>query len=212
MKNNAFIIQIVLGIAIVGLYILHFTKTTPPPSKTEKNTDDNFTGIQVAYIATDSLYAYYNFYKNLLNEFQDKQQKAQIQLQNRLRKLEDEGISYQKRAQAGLMSQNDIQKAEQDFARKQQELQSYQQTVSAGLAEEEQVLNKRILKNITDFLKEYTKEHNYDIILNYTPGNVLWHVGETLDITQDVLDGLNEAYGQQENNTEEINKSEKEDN
>ena len=62
------------------------------------------------------------------------------------------------------------------------------------LAEEEQVMNRQVLNSIMDYLKEYNKDHGYHYVLSNAFGGPLLYSNETLNITQDVLSGLNETY------------------
>ena len=194
------ILYIVIIASVCGSYILHFIGQSPskPQAILPNKAIISAARTKVAYISTDSLYAYYNFYLDASKVFQNKQRKVQNQLQSRIQKLEQESISYQKRAEAGLMSENDIKKAQANMAKKQQELQVYQQTVSNGLLEEEKMLASKMLKKITDYLEVYNDSKQFDIILNYTPGNAFWYVRKGLDITQEVIDGLNEEYAKEE--------------
>lgn len=193
------ILYTVIIVAVAGSYILHFSNKEE--SKLEQVAKSkaiiSSARTKVAYISTDSLYTYYNFYLDASREFQAKQRKVQNQLQSRIQKLESESVGYQKRAEAGLMSENDIRQAQADMAKKQQELQVYQQTVSNGLVEEEKVLADEMLSKITNYLEVYNSSKQYDIILNYKPGNSFWYVGKGLDITQEVIDGLNEEYAKE---------------
>ena len=193
------ILYIVIIVAVAGSYILHFTNREEKQLEAVAKSKAIISAARtkVAYISTDSLYTYYNFYLDASRKFRTKQQKVQNQLQSRIQKLESESISYQKRAEAGLMSENDIKKAQTDMAKKQQELQVYQQTVSSGLMEEEKALADEMLAKITRYLEVYNNSQQYDIILNYAPGNAFWYVGKGLDITQEVIDGLNEEYAKE---------------
>ncbi len=93
------------------------------------------------------------------------------------------------------MSQNEVRATEEDLMGQQQDLQKYSQTISAGLMEEESVLNEKLYDNIQAYLKEYNADGRYDVILNYTArSTTFWLAQEGLDITRDVLDALNERY------------------
>ncbi|MEO7802253.1 MAG: OmpH family outer membrane protein, partial [Ginsengibacter sp.] len=50
-----------------------------------------------------------------------------------------------------------------------------------------------ILKKIQDFLKVYNKDKRFDYIFSYEPG-FMFYKDSTLDITRDVVVGLNKSY------------------
>ena len=47
--------------------------------------------------------------------------------------------------------------------------------------------------SIENFLKDYNKDHKYAIILSKVENNILY-ADKSLDITEDVLNGLNKRY------------------
>jgi outer membrane protein len=194
MKNASLILNIVLLLAIIPLYYFQFAGNKPVVSDDSGRVVTENGGARIAYIDTDSLFQNYQYYDDISKDYRVKRERAQKQLENRTRALEEKFVSLQRRAQAGLMSQNEIRRSEEELVKEQQDLQVYQQTVSAGLIEEEQLLNKQLFDKITAYLEGYNKDKGYDMIMNYTKGNAIWLADEALDITQEVLSGLNTAY------------------
>jgi outer membrane protein len=62
-------------------------------------------------------------------------------------------------------------------------------------AEEEQVMLRRIQHSITDYLKIYNQNKGFQIILSGTFGGPLLYGNPSIEITQDVIAGLNVEYG-----------------
>ncbi|MEN7546822.1 OmpH family outer membrane protein [Rapidithrix thailandica] len=193
MKNLSIVLNVVLIIAVGILYVFQF-KGNGAGENTAGSAGSDNQSVTVAYVNTDSLIMYYDYYDDISVDFQNKKVKMQKQLESRGRKLESEVVSFQKRAQAGLMSQNDIRSTEQNLLQKQQEFEVYRQTVMSGLVEEEQVLQKQLYERIYNFLEDYNKDKNYDVIFNYVQGSAIWLAEDALDITDEVLKGLNENY------------------
>jgi outer membrane protein len=52
-------------------------------------------------------------------------------------------------------------------------------------------MKKNVLKKVQDFLAEYNKDKRFDYILSYEPG-FMFYKDESLNITDDVVKGLNE--------------------
>lgn len=197
MKVASLILNIVLLLAIIPLYIFHFSdegSSLLGGGEVDKAGMGGAAASKVAYINTDTLFQNYNFYEDISADYQEKREKVQKQLETRTKKLENKLVGFQRRAQAGLMTRNEISAAEQELAQEQQDLQTYQQTVSAGLLEEERALNERLFDRITVYLEDYNQQKGYDIIFSYNKGNNIWLAEDALNITQDVLQGLNDQY------------------
>jgi len=203
MKAASLVLNIVLLLAIIPLYYFHFVgKPDFMQTDAQQAGMDSPAATVMAYVNTDSLFEGYNYYTDISKDYREKRAKIEKQLANRTSKLESKVLSVQRRAQAGLMSRNEISAAEQELARDQQELQTYQQTVSAGLMEEERNLNEKLYNKIMDYLKEYNKSKGYKIIFNYTKGQNIWIAEDALNITDEVLNGLNDAYSAEKTATE----------
>lgn len=195
-----YLLNLILFLLVVGLYVLHFSgkKASKKPLEQEDTAQTETKKAhtsKIAYVNMDTLFEYYDYYQVLSEDFGKKKEKAQKNLEKRGRKLESDMLSFRRRAEAGLMSQNDIRAAEQKLLAQQEELQRYSQTVSAGLLEEESVLNQKLYDNIQAYLKTYNKEKQYDLIINYAERSpAFWLAQEGLDITQIVLDSINQRH------------------
>lgn len=197
MKQINTILNVILALAVTILFILYFKDANSEKSVSQKNKQPVMSqgnDIKIAYINSDTLYQYYNYYEDIVAGYKKKREKAERQLKSRATKLQNKMISFQKRAQAGLMSQNEIQSKQKELVKEEKDIQMYQQTIMEGLVEEEKELNNNLYDKITDFLKEYNRGKNYSIIIGYARGNMVWYADDALDITQEVLDGLNEKY------------------
>jgi outer membrane protein len=60
--------------------------------------------------------------------------------------------------------------------------------------QEEAKLNKELYDRITNFLKSYGQEKGLQVVLKFDPTSDVLYGGQNLDITQDVIKGLNEAF------------------
>ncbi|MCS6832315.1 MAG: OmpH family outer membrane protein [Flammeovirgaceae bacterium] len=180
----------------------------------EKTGETNATALvatpRYAYVNIDTLLLYYKFYDAISADYREKRAKSDKQLQTRYAKLQEEFINTQKRAQAGLMSQNDIAKAEEDLAKKQQELQMLQNSLQEGLLAEEQNLMKQLNDRLLNYLKKYNEDKKYDLIFSYGAGSPILIASESLDITQVILDGLNAEYEEELKKKAQEKKEEKE--
>ncbi|GAB3814136.1 hypothetical protein GCM10028895_06940 [Pontibacter rugosus] len=96
---------------------------------------------------------------------------------------------------AAGMSEQQRASTEQRLAQKQQQLQALQQSSGNELATEESEEMKKIYDRVEEYLKKISEERGYRMVLTYQRGNSAILYGDsTLDITTQVVEGLNEAY------------------
>ncbi|MCS6967265.1 MAG: OmpH family outer membrane protein [Cytophagales bacterium] len=204
MKNNlSLLLNIVLLAAVAYLYYLHFSAQNPAVTTSVAKDSSS---VPIAFINTDTLLSNYKMFEDMQNELAEKRSKVEKQLIARGQSLQQEASSVEKRIQAGLMSNNQIREAQENLSRKEQELMAYRETVMAGLMEEEKIINNRVYDSLISFLKEYNKDKKFRYILGYTKGGGILLADEHLDITDEILKGLNEKYKQSLNKPVESSK------
>ena len=77
---------------------------------------------------------------------------------------------------------------------KQQQVGNFQQAIQRQSEEEDNKLSAEVVNEVNAYIQEYGEHHHYKIIIGAnSSGNVLY-AQDGVDITQDVLKGLNEAY------------------
>lgn len=86
---------------------------------------------------------------------------------------------------------------EEDLGKKRQNLDLYQRSLEQELMEEQAKVNEELYTKVTDYLKGYAEGKQLHVVLKYNTGSDLLYGGTTLDITKDVIDGLNELYKQE---------------
>jgi outer membrane protein len=101
---------------------------------------------------------------------------------------------FQRQAQAGGMSQQQGQTKQQQLAAKEQDIMMYRDNTSNALAEEQAGKTDELISNIQDYLKKYNEDDRYDMVIGYSKGGGVLYAKEKMDITAEVLKGLNEEY------------------
>ena len=147
------------------------------------------------FVRMDSLLNQYDMFMDLRTELEEKVKKAQSDLEVKGRAFERDVTDFQDKVNKGLLTRSESQKRADELTRREQQLREEQQRTSMELEDEQMVLLNRVSQNIDDYIKVYNQEKNYSLILNTSAGNntVLWG-NPGLDITTDVVKGLNEAY------------------
>ena len=88
-------------------------------------------------------------------------------------------------------------KIEENLMRKEQELRAFGENAANKLQEEQVKFNEKLFDKVSDYLKEHTKGKNYKIVMNYTKGTGILYANDSLDITNEVLEGLNAQYNKE---------------
>lgn len=193
MKNISLIMNVVLLVAVGVLFYLHFSGGSSNASDASVATPGSIpSDIKIAFIKSDSVLKYYDFFKANSDMFEAKQKKAQQQLQDRLAGFQNEAAAYQRNV--GSMTLSQVKAVEEDLTKKQQNLQMYERTLSQQLLEEQTKMNQELYDRITAYLKKYGAENNLHVVLKYDPTSDVLYGGDALDITKPVIDGLNAEY------------------
>lgn len=191
MKNASLILNVVLLVAVVILYILHFSSGSSPASNSGTG-NATPSDLRIAYINQDTVLKYYDFVKVNADKLEAKQKSFADQLNARQTSLQREVQAYQQGAANLTIGQ--ARAVEEDLQKKGQNFQLYQQSLQQQMAEEMGKVNEQLYSKITDYLKTYSKERGIAVIIKYDRESDLLFGGDSLDISKDVIKGLNEAW------------------
>jgi outer membrane protein len=191
MKNILLIINIVLILLVGYLYYLHFqSPSTKAATRTKTEAPaDNAVKAKVAYIDLDSLQNNYTYYKKIKADFERKQSAANDEITKMQKKFQARAVQLQQKA--ATMNQQEQANAMDEINKMQQQLQDRKQGIDNELYNYNSKMKEDILNRIQDFLKVYNKDGKYSYIFSYEPG-FMFYKDSTLNITPDVIDGLNE--------------------
>ncbi len=165
------------------------TETTATKTATVPVADNE----KIVYVNSDSLQAKYDYFKAMKTKMEGKQRAAEGDLVSKGQAFQREVQQYQ--AQANTLSADQRAATEQRLQRKDQELKAQQQNAAAALQNETLKENEALYDKITEYLKGYAKEKGYKLVLTYSKGNpTILFADESLDVTNAVIAGLNEAY------------------
>ena len=143
-------------------------------------------------VNSDSLLANYDYFKELEKKFMEKRDKLNAEYQNRAEGLQKEINNFQ--TTAGNMTLNQAKAVEEDLRRKQQNLMMYQEQLGQQLMQEEATMNTDLYDKVSNYLQEHGKSKNLQIVLTYQKGSGVLYANDSLNITEEVIVGLNEAY------------------
>jgi len=147
---------------------------------------------RIAYINVDSLNLKYDFLtdkkahltqeeKNLENKLKSKMGKAQVRFEELNQK-------------AYTMTESQLAAAQEELEQLQQSIENYQKQLTDDLLNLESSLQNELNTRISDHLKKYNETEAFDYILGYQVGGQVLLGNEALNITDVVIQGLNDDY------------------
>ncbi len=164
----------------------------------KESADKSKTGAQpsgrIVYVNTDTLLNNYDYYKDVVKEFQNKQFALENDLQRRTQSFQNEVALFQRRVQAGGMTEEQGKGTQLALQKKEQDIMLFRDNAAGNLQQEQAKKTDQLLTNIQEYLRKYNKPDKYDMVIGYSKGGGVLYAKEDLDITMDVLKGLNEEY------------------
>ncbi|NNF01796.1 MAG: OmpH family outer membrane protein [Bacteroidia bacterium] len=190
MKNLSLILNVILLIAVAYLFVQHFAAKDGSSENAEPVAKSTTIG-NIVYVNSDTLLDNFEFYQNLRSKLVKKQDSLESVLAYRGKKLEEEVRKYQETA--GTMSASQRALTEDGLVKKEQRLYQQRDQLLEQLAQEESDMTDELHKKLYGFLSDYNEKKGYDFILGFQRGSGILHANDSLDITEEVLKGLNAA-------------------
>jgi len=184
-----------MTLALIALVGLSACNKTQEAEATENETESaEPTGLKIAFVEVDSLMSQYQFctdYNILLNK---KGENAANVLQQKQRALQQHAAALQKKYENnGFTTRDELERAQNQLAKEQQDLAELDQRLTNELAMENAKLNAELRDSIQAFLKVYNQVKKYDYIFSKQGDNILL-ANKKYDITKEVVAGLNKRY------------------
>lgn len=100
--------------------------------------------------------------------------------------------TYEK--QRSEMSKKEKELQQELLANKQQQINSYQQAIGKQIQKDDAKATQTVINDINDYVKEYGKKHNHQIIFGAGGNGNIMYAEEVTDLTETVLKGLNAEF------------------
>ena len=196
MKNLSIILNAILLVAVLVLYVLFFTSKNEEPgiSETSSPISANIEPGSIAFVEFDSILANYNMFLDLQEVLIEKQRKSEAELNSKSSSWEKSAGEYQNQMSKGLITRTQAAEVEAQLYQDQQNILKLRDDMSMELAEEKQVMDRKVMYAILEYLEEYNKGKSYQYIISKSFGGPLLFAESGSDITSEVLAGLNEEY------------------
>jgi len=197
MKNLSLIINVVLAVAIIVLFVLvlgNKSNSVANQSVTGKNQVTSGK-LPIAYVNVDSLLLHYEFAKESNESLIKKQEDSRLKINTLARQLQNEMGDFQRKLENNaFLSRDRAQQEQTRLQKKQQDLQELDGSLSKQLVQVQQKMSEQLRDTINNFMKEYNKDHKYQLIISNTSSDNILYAEKTYDITAEVTKLLNERY------------------
>lgn len=212
MKNN--LALGILTVAVIILYILHFSSSNNSTSEVASQKTADTTGAKdscatalkdtvatepvaingIAYVNMDTLLEKYKFAKDINARLLKKEKDARAQLERKDTQLRTDYAKVDERYRKGLMTQTEAKTESERLAKQQQDIQNLSNTLTQNLLDEQKKFNKQLQDTILKFFKEYNEEKHYQAIFSNTSNDNIIYAEKQLNITTEVVNKLNARY------------------
>lgn len=164
-------------------------KSNNLPKATIQNTSAAY-----AIVDIDSLSKNYELCKERVKELENKQAGYSNQINNKMRVFQNHAAKFQDDYQNGkITSQQEFEKAQANLQKEQADIQKLQERLEGEMAKAMQDYQSMLQDSINNFIKIYNKDGKYKAIFSKI-GNSVLYADPSIDITDEVIEGLNKRY------------------
>lgn len=203
-SNN--LITIILAVAVVMLFILHFTRKSNASSvaNDEKSNDTTLSvvnkpnlsgsleGLKIGYVNSDTVTKYYDYNTQLSSEMMAKQVSAQNKLKKEDAKLQADWTKFQQ--EAPIMGQAELERKQMEFMERDQQIRQMEQDLAMSLQDKTYKASTEYMIATDKYMQKIGKSLGYDYIIGYNLGGFIMYANPEHDITQYVIEMLNKEY------------------
>lgn len=195
------IINCILLVGLILIYIFHFTGIGAKGGKNLVNADAKAPvavgegGLKIAYINTDTLMAKYQYAIDLQKQIQDFQTAKENSLKQQMTQFQKDYEAYVSGGGAN-MTLSQQQAKEKELQERAQRLQSLEGEYTQQVAERTMNESQKMTNAVYNFIREYNAQNQqFDLILakSFSSSPILYG-NEGMDITEEIVKGLNEEY------------------
>lgn len=183
-------INVLAFIGVIVLFVLFLTS-----KKNENNTPPkSIDNVSFAFVNTDTIWDQYDFVLDVQVDLATIEKNYQNQYAAAVNNFQKEYNEYLKKGTAGMLSLAEQKATEEKLAKKQQDISEMEAKLSQQLLEEKTKRNQEVHDTIVNHIARYNKSKNYTFIFEKSFAGTLLFANPALDITKDILTGLNSEY------------------
>lgn len=191
MKSTTLGFNIILALAVLVLFYLHFSSNKTPIAVANINTVVADGKFKIAYFEMDSLENHYEYFIEVRNVLRGKDQENGRQLSEMKNTFAAKYQELQKTAQG--MTQAEVNGKQQELMQMEKTFQNKEQMLNQDLQNESFKRLQDVKRKVEDYLKEYNKDKGYSYVLTSSP-DLIYLKDSVYNITSDLIQGLNKQY------------------
>jgi len=191
-KNVSIVLNVVVGLALVVLYFLHFSKGEENKSEVVTPKEVEQSGFTIAYVHSDSIVKNYQYVLDQSKVLEDRAKRIEQDYKNRAEGLQREFNDYQNNM--GSLTIGQAKSIEEGLGKKEQNLRMFQERARQELAEMEMNMSRELYNRITTFLDAYSVQNGIQMVVKFDTSSDVLYAGKGLDITNIVIESLNDEY------------------
>ena len=175
---------------------LTFTQCTQAPQQTPAAAPVAYNGetLKIAYVDVDTLLINYSLWIELNEEMIRKEESVRATLNEKAKSLQTEYEEFERKLNNNAFATRERAEAEQKrILKKREELEETSERLTNELAIENNKNSVLFRDSINAYIRDYNKQHGYNIILSRIGDNILY-IDNAMNITQEIIDGLNARH------------------
>ena len=150
--------------------------------------------LRIAYVEVDSIMTQYEFCKEYTKILEKRQTNIQNELAGQEKNLNAAAQNFQNKLQNnGFTSEQEAKNQQAALQRQQENLLATRDRLAGDLQVETEKFNKALHDSLQHYLDLYNKDKKFSMILAKSGDNILY-ADKALDVTAEVVAGLNKAY------------------
>ena len=184
----------IVAVAAAVMAITQCNKITQQTSATHAVICDSVPAIKIAYVDIDTLLTNYNLWIELNEEMIRKEEEVRATLNEKVKNLQADAEDFERKLNNNAFVSRQRAEAEQSrILKKQEELERLQERLTNELLVENEKNSLLFRDSINAYIRDYNKEHQYNVILSRLGDNILY-IDQAMNITQEIIDGLNARH------------------
>ncbi|MBO4820567.1 MAG: OmpH family outer membrane protein [Prevotella sp.] len=193
-KKNLFRTMAIASVAALALSSCNDSnKMDDKPEKVAAQTSAPGS-LRIAYIEVDSIMSQYEFCKEYSKILEKRSNNIQNELAGQEKNLAAAAQSFQNKLQNnGFTSEQEAKNQQAALQRQNENLEATRMKLTQSFQEETDKFNKALHDSLQHYLEQYNKDKKFSMILAKSGDNILY-ADKALDVTAEVIAGLNKAY------------------
>ncbi|MBO4817409.1 MAG: OmpH family outer membrane protein [Bacteroidales bacterium] len=205
MKNTPLILSVIALVAVAALGIIQLTSNKSNNAPAAAGEASVAAPGSIVYFNLDRVLKEYDMANDLSSVVETKVQSIQEEVNRRGNKLQKDINAFQDKINKGTITSASAAVQQDKLQQQNNEFQNYAAQKQQEIAEEQQVMMNQIGDAIKSFLDKFNEDKKYGMIIS-TQGDILPAPVVTgdasLDITDEIIAGLNEEYVKNKNKAE----------